>query len=127
VNILADAVKVTLGPKGRYVVLDQEVRRPHHHQRRRHDRRDRGRGRIENQGAQLVRGRQRPTTWRATPPATVLAQRSSARVSRRRCRREPDGACRGIERPSTQSSTTGQSKGDGRRTSPGSPASRRAS
>ncbi len=28
VNILADAVKVTLGPKGRYVVLDKKVGAP---------------------------------------------------------------------------------------------------
>jgi chaperonin GroEL len=35
VNILADAVKVTLGPKGRNVVLGALVRRPHRHERRR--------------------------------------------------------------------------------------------
>jgi chaperonin GroEL (HSP60 family) len=34
VDALADAVKVTLGPKGRNVVLDK-IRRPHHHERRR--------------------------------------------------------------------------------------------
>ena len=32
VNLLADAVKVTLGPKGRYVGAGALVRRPHHHQ-----------------------------------------------------------------------------------------------
>jgi len=32
-NALADAVKVTLGPKGRNVVLGEEVGRPHDHQR----------------------------------------------------------------------------------------------
>ena len=38
VDILADAVKVTLGPKGRYVVLDKKLRRADDHERRRHDR-----------------------------------------------------------------------------------------
>jgi chaperonin GroEL len=38
VNILADAVKVTLGPKGRNVVIEEEVRFSHHHQGRRHRR-----------------------------------------------------------------------------------------
>ena len=34
VNILADAVKVTLGPKGRYVVIDRpQVRRADDHER----------------------------------------------------------------------------------------------
>ena len=35
VNALADTVKITLGPKGRNVVLDKQVRRSAHHQRRR--------------------------------------------------------------------------------------------
>jgi len=34
VNILADAVKATLGPKGRNVVIERSLAR-HHHQRRR--------------------------------------------------------------------------------------------
>ena len=38
VDILANAVKVTLGPKGRNVVLDKIVRRSPHHQGRRHRR-----------------------------------------------------------------------------------------
>ncbi len=38
VDILADAVKVTLGPKGRNVVLDKSYRRAAHHQGRRHRR-----------------------------------------------------------------------------------------
>lgn len=33
VNVLADAVKVTLGPKGRNVVLDKSFRCTDHHQR----------------------------------------------------------------------------------------------
>lgn len=32
VNKLADAVKVTLGPKGRNVVLEKEIWFPDHHQ-----------------------------------------------------------------------------------------------
>ena len=37
IDQLADTVKITLGPKGRNVVLDK-VRRPCDHQRRRHHR-----------------------------------------------------------------------------------------
>ena len=33
VNILADAVKVTLGPKGRNVVIDKSFGAPHHKRR----------------------------------------------------------------------------------------------
>jgi len=36
VNILADAVKITLGPKGRNVVLDKKIRLADDHQGRRH-------------------------------------------------------------------------------------------
>ena len=59
VDILADAVKVTLGPKGRYVVLDKKYGAPDDHERRRHDRpRDRGRGRLREPGrAARPRGR----------------------------------------------------------------------
>ena len=35
VNALADTVKITLGPKGRNVVLDKKYGAPAHHQRRR--------------------------------------------------------------------------------------------
>src|SRR4026208_14145 len=99
VNILADAVKVTLGPKGRYVVLDKkfgaptitndgvtiareiEVEDP-----------------FENQGAQLVRevatatndvAGDGPTT--ATGPGQARARGAHARQRRRR-RRHDDGA-----------------------------------
>jgi hypothetical protein len=34
IDILADAVRVTLGPKGRNVVARQIIRRAAHHQRR---------------------------------------------------------------------------------------------
>ena len=51
VDGVANAVKVTLGPKGRYVVLDKKFGAPDHHQRRRHDRsRDRARGRVREPG-----------------------------------------------------------------------------
>ena len=35
VTLLAKAVKATLGPKGRNVVIDKKIRRTRHHQRRR--------------------------------------------------------------------------------------------
>ena len=38
INQLADTVKITLGPKGRNVVLDKKVRRSPYHQRRRNHR-----------------------------------------------------------------------------------------
>ncbi len=40
VNALADAVKITLGPKGRNAVIEKEIRRADHHQ----GWRDRGKG-----------------------------------------------------------------------------------
>ena len=51
VDILANAVKVTLGPKGRNVVLDKIVRRPAHHQGRCDGReRDRTRRQVREYG-----------------------------------------------------------------------------
>ena len=60
VNILADAVKVTLGPKGRNVVIDKSLRRAAHHQGRR-DRRQGNRtgrqvrehGRADGEGSRF--------------------------------------------------------------------------
>jgi hypothetical protein len=51
VDTLANAVKVTLGPKGRNVVIDKSLRRAAHHQGRR-DRRqgDRARGQVREHG-----------------------------------------------------------------------------
>ncbi len=47
IDQLADTVKVTLGPKGRNVVLSEEVRCSAHHQRRRDDRQgSRARGSV---------------------------------------------------------------------------------
>ena len=44
VNQLADTVKITLGPKGRNVVLDKKFGAPPHHQRRRDHRQGSGAG-----------------------------------------------------------------------------------
>src|SRR5213082_2704148 len=78
VNILADAVKVTLGPKGRYVVLDKKFGAP----TITNDgvtiaREIEGEDVFENQGAQLVREVGTSTNDVAgdgTTTATVLAQ-----------------------------------------------------
>src|SRR3982074_3691449 len=78
VNILADAVKVTLGPKGRYVVLDKKFGAP----TITNDgvtiaREIEVEDVFENQGAQLVRGVAPATNDVAgdgTTTATVLAQ-----------------------------------------------------
>src|SRR6201982_2743312 len=78
VNILADAVKVTLGPKGRYVVLDKKFGAP----TITNDgvtiaREIEVQDVFENQGAQLVREVATPTNAVAgdgTTTATVLAQ-----------------------------------------------------
>ena len=96
VNQLADAVKVTLGPKGRNVVLEKkfggptitkdgvtvakevELKDP-----------------LENMGAQMVREVASKTTDMAgdgTTTATILAQCDLPRRREERCgRRQPDG------------------------------------
>ena len=58
VNVLANAVKVTLGPKGRNVVLDKSFRCTHRNQRRclgrqrnRSERQVRKHGRPDGQGS----------------------------------------------------------------------------
>ena len=78
VNILADAVKVTLGPKGRYVVLDKKFGAP----TITNDgvtiaREIEVEDVFENQGAQLVREVATETNDKAgdgTTTATILAQ-----------------------------------------------------
>ena len=78
VNVLADAVKVTLGPKGRYVVLDKKFGAPTITNdgvtiAREIELEDV----FENQGAQLIREAATSTDDVAgdgTPTATVLAQ-----------------------------------------------------
>ena len=59
VDVLANAVKVTLGPKGRNVILDKSFGAPAHHQGRRHRRQgDRARGQVREHGrADGARGR----------------------------------------------------------------------
>src|SRR3954465_14262939 len=78
VNILADAVKVTLGPKGRYVVLDKKFGAPTITNDGVTIAREIGVEDVfENQGAQLVRGVAAAPNGGAgdgTTTATVLAQ-----------------------------------------------------
>src|SRR6187549_3131644 len=86
VNVLADAVKVTLGPKGRYVVLDKKFGAPTITNdgvtiAREIDVEDP----FENQGAQLVREVATATNDVAgdgTTTATVLAQAIVREASR---------------------------------------------
>ena len=97
VDILADAVKVTLGPKGRYVVLDKKFGAP----TITNDgvtiaREIEVEDVFENQGAQLVREVATATNDVAgdgTTTATVLAQ-AIVREGLKNVvgRREPDGA-----------------------------------
>ena len=97
VNQLADAVKVTLGPKGRNVVLDRKFGSPTITKdgvtvAKEIDLKDP----LENMGAQMVRevaSKTSDTAGDGTTTATVLAQAiyREGREERRR-RREPDGA-----------------------------------
>ena len=97
VNQLADAVKVTLGPKGRNVVLDKKFGSPTITKdgvtvAKEIDLKDP----LENMGAQMVRevaSKTSDTAGDGTTTATVLAQaiyREGAEERRRR--RQPDGA-----------------------------------
>ena len=97
VNILADAVKVTLGPKGRYVVLDKKFGAP----TITNDgvtiaREIEVEDVFENQGAQLVREVATSTNDVAgdgTTTATAARPGDRARGPEERGRgREPDGA-----------------------------------
>ena len=135
VNTLADAVKVTLGPKGRYVVLDKkfgaptitndgvtiareiEVEDP-----------------FENQGAQLVREVATATNDVAgdgTTTATVLAQAIVREgLKNVAAGANPMGLKRGIEQSVEKSSPTSRSsrsRSPARRTSLVSRRSRRVS
>jgi chaperonin GroEL len=77
VDTLANAVKVTLGPKGRNVVIEKKLA-PRHYQRRRYRCQRNRTGRpIENMGAQMVKEVASKTADIAgdgTTTATVLAQ-----------------------------------------------------
>ncbi len=97
VNILADAVKVTLGPKGRYVVLDKQYGAP----TITNDgvtiaREIEVENAFENQGAQLVREVATATNDVAgdgTTTATVLAQAIVREgLKNVAAGREPDGS-----------------------------------
>ena len=96
VNILADAVKVTLGPKGRNVVLERSFGAPTVTKdgvsvAKEIELKDK----FENMGAQMVKEVASKTSDVAgdgTTTATVLAQAIVAGRHEVRCRRhEPDG------------------------------------
>ena len=87
VDKLADAVKVTLGPKGRNVVIEKKFGSPDDHQGRRHRRQgDRARGPVREHGRPdgARRSPPRPPTSPATapPPPPCWPRRSIARASR---------------------------------------------
>ena len=88
VDILADAVKVTLGPKGRNVVLDKSFGAPRITKdgvtvAKEIELADK----FENMGAQMVRevASRRPTTWQATapPPPPCWRRRSCGKAPSR--------------------------------------------
>ena len=88
VDILANAVKVTLGPQGPQRRARQVVRRAAHHQGRRHRRQgDRACRQVREHGrADGARGRlqdQRPAPATAPPRRPCSPRRSCARASRR--------------------------------------------
>ncbi len=97
VNVLADAVKVTLGPKGRNVVLDKSFGAPTITKdgvsvAREIELEDK----FENMGAQMVKevaSKANDAAGDGTTTATVLAQGHHHRRSESRCRgHEPDGS-----------------------------------
>ncbi len=96
VNILADAVKVTLGPKGRNVVIDKSYGAPTVTKdgvsvAKEIELKDK----FENMGAQLVKevaSKASDTAGDGTTTATVLAQSIVTEgLEVRRRRRQPDG------------------------------------
>ena len=97
VNILADAVKATLGPKGRNVILEKSFGAPTVTK----DgvsvaKGDRTAGPFENMGAQMVKevaSQASDAAGDGTTTATVLAQIDcQRRFQSRRRRHEPDGS-----------------------------------
>ncbi|VDY46430.1 GroEL protein [Salmonella enterica subsp. enterica serovar Daytona] len=96
VNVLADAVKVTLGPKGRNVVLDKSFGAPTITKdgvsvAREIELEDK----FENMGAQMVKevaSKANDAAGDGTTTATVLAQSIiTGRPESRCCGHEPDG------------------------------------
>ena len=97
VNVLADAVKVTLGPKGRNVVLDKSFGAPTITKdgvsvAREIELEDK----FENMGAQMVKevaSKANDAAGDGTTTATVLAQDNHHRRSESRCcGHEPNGS-----------------------------------
>ena len=129
VNILADAVKVTLGPKGRYVVLDKQYGAPTITNDGVRSTRSSSRT-VREPGAQLARRGSDGTT----SPATARPQRHPRAGDRprgteeRRRRRESDGAqarYRAGGRRGSRGPGQLEEHRPARRTSPRSPPSRR--
>ena len=96
VRTLSDAVKVTLGPKGRNVIIDKSYGAPHITKdgvtvAKEIELEDK----HENMGAQMVKEVASKTADKAgdgTTTATVLAEAIySEGLTQRRCRRKPDG------------------------------------
>ena len=87
VNTLADAVKVTLGPKGRNVIIDKSYGAPDRHQGRRHRRQgDRAGGQVREHGrpdgARKWPARRAMSPATAPPPPRFWPRRSSAKAPR---------------------------------------------
>jgi chaperonin GroEL len=77
VDILADAVKVTLGPKGRNVVIDKSFGAPHHQGRCFGRQGNRTQGQVREHGRQMLRevaSKANDKAGDGTTTATVLAQ-----------------------------------------------------
>ena len=101
VSTLADAVKVTLGPKERYVVLDKSSAPPPSPTTASPSPRDRGRGRLREPGRRAGARVLPPpptTSWPLRTTATLLAQ-AIVRGSLKNVAAEanPMGLKRGIE------------------------------
>jgi chaperonin GroEL len=90
-------VKVTLGPKGRNVVIDKSFGAPAHHQRRRSVAKEITlQNKFQNMGAQMLRevaSKANDLAGDGTTTATVLAQAIVHRRQQSRCCwPEPDGS-----------------------------------
>jgi len=94
VNLLADAVKVTLGPKGRNVVIEKKFGSPPSQRRRHCCQGNRTQGRPREHGrSDGSRSRQQTSdvAGDGTTTATVLARRFIGRREDRCCRRQSNG------------------------------------
>ena len=110
VNKLADTVKVTLGPKGRNVVLDKKLAHRPSPRRRIHRQGDRARRPIQNIGAQLVKISRNQDQRRGGdgPPPPPCSPNTGQHGMRHVAAGQPDGPKKGIEKavalPSSRSS-----------------------